>query len=65
MALKTFTMKFEEIRDKIREYQDAGKRIFTSSSFQTHSIVLLHIISRIDKQKQGKDLKAKDITYDY
>ncbi|MFC2100404.1 phosphoadenylyl-sulfate reductase [Bacteroidota bacterium] len=42
-------MKFEEIKVKIRTYQNEGKKIFTTSSFQTHSIVLLHIISRIDK----------------
>ena len=41
-------MKFEEIEAKIKEYKDAGKKMFTSSSFQTHSIVLLHILSRID-----------------
>ncbi len=33
---------------KIKGYQKAGKRLFATSSFQTHSVVLLHIISRID-----------------
>lgn len=42
-------MKFEEIKAKIEEYQADGKKLFTSSSFQSHSIVLLHILSRIDK----------------
>jgi len=41
-------MKFEEIKEKIQAYQNEGKKIFTTSSFQTHSIVLLHIISQID-----------------
>ena len=41
-------MTFEQIKDKIQGYLDGGKRIFTSSSFQTHSIPLLHIISRIE-----------------
>lgn len=43
-------MDFEQIRSKIEDYKSKGKRIFTSSSFQTHSIPLLHIISRIDPQ---------------
>ena len=42
-------MNFEQIKEKIEDYLAAGKKIFTSSSFQTHSIPLLHIISRIDK----------------
>ena len=42
-------MTFEEIEKKIHTYQEEGKTMFTSSSFQSHSIVLLHILSRIDK----------------
>jgi phosphoadenosine phosphosulfate reductase len=42
-------MDFENIEKKIRAYQEEGKSLFTSSSFQSHSIVLLHILSRIDK----------------
>ncbi|MFI5135209.1 MAG: phosphoadenylyl-sulfate reductase [Chitinophagales bacterium] len=42
-------MKFEEIKDKIEGYQRLGLKLFSTSSFQTHSLVLLHIISRIDK----------------
>lgn len=41
-------MKFEEIAEKLQQYKAEGKRMFTTSSFQTHSLVLLHIISRID-----------------
>lgn len=41
-------MTYDEIKRKIEDYSSRGKRIFTSSSFQTHSIPLLHIISRID-----------------
>ena len=41
-------MKFDEIKQKIQEYKQDGKKLFATSSFQTHSIVLLHIISRID-----------------
>lgn len=42
-------MKIEEIKNKLEEYKKQGKKIFATSSFQTHSIVLLHIISTIDK----------------
>jgi len=41
--------KLSDISAKIEDYRLNGKRIFTTSSFQTHSIVLLHIISRIDR----------------
>jgi phosphoadenosine phosphosulfate reductase len=42
-------MTFEEIKNQINQYQSRGLRLFTSSSFQTHSTVLLHMLSRIDK----------------
>ncbi|UXP33274.1 phosphoadenylyl-sulfate reductase [Reichenbachiella agarivorans] len=42
-------MDFEEIKSSILKYQENGKSLFTTSSFQTHSIVLLHLLSRIDK----------------
>ena len=38
----------EAIHSKIQEYQEKGLKLFTSSSFQTHSIVLLHVLSEID-----------------
>lgn len=41
-------MEFEAIKNQIFRYKDEGKKIFTTSSFQTHSLVLLHMISRID-----------------
>ena len=41
-------MRFEEIKEKIAQYKAEGKEIFATSSFQTHSIPLLHIISQID-----------------
>lgn len=40
---------FQNISNQIRKYGNEGKRVFTSSSFQTHSIPLLHMISRIDR----------------
>jgi phosphoadenosine phosphosulfate reductase len=43
-------MKFEDIKLKIEEYQQVGMKYFTTSSFQSHSLVLLHMLSRIDKQ---------------
>lgn len=42
-------MNFEGIQSKINEYKEAGKTLFTTSSFQSHSLVLLHILSRIDR----------------
>lgn len=42
-------MKFEEIKDSIHQYLEQGKSVFTTSSFQTHSMVLLHMLSKIDK----------------
>lgn len=41
-------METKQIKEKIKKYISDGKSIFTSSSFQTHSIPLLHIISTID-----------------
>ena len=42
-------MNFEKIKGKVEDYLSEGKKIFTSSSFQTHSIPLLHMLSRIDR----------------
>ncbi|MEO9803576.1 MAG: phosphoadenylyl-sulfate reductase [Reichenbachiella sp.] len=42
-------MDFDEIKSHIIKYQEDGKKLFTTSSFQTHSIVLLHLLSRIDQ----------------
>lgn len=42
-------MEIQSIRDKIFQYKSEGKRLFATSSFQTNSVVLLHIISKIDK----------------
>ena len=39
-------MKQNEIINKLREYNDGGKSLFTTSSFQTHSLVMLHILSK-------------------
>ncbi|HYG01304.1 MAG TPA: phosphoadenylyl-sulfate reductase [Chryseosolibacter sp.] len=41
-------MDFEGIKAKLTAYREQGNTMFTSSSFQSHSLVLLHIISRID-----------------
>jgi phosphoadenosine phosphosulfate reductase len=37
-------MKINEIIEHLKKFEKEGKRIFISSSFQTHSIPLLHII---------------------
>ncbi len=41
-------MEFDEIEKKVLEYHAAGKKMYATSSFQTHSIPLLHMLSRID-----------------
>jgi phosphoadenosine phosphosulfate reductase len=41
-------MNYEEIKSKLNDYKKAEKRYFTTSSFQSHSLVLLHILSRIN-----------------
>ena len=38
----------ERIRTKLEAYRNSGLRMFASSSFQSHSIPMLHILSRID-----------------
>ena len=42
-------MNFEEIKVKIEEYEKEGMKYFTTSSFQSHSLVLLHMLCRINK----------------
>lgn len=42
-------MDFNGIKAKIELYKAENKKVFTSSSFQSHSLVLLHILSRIDQ----------------
>ena len=41
-------MTVAEIEAQINNYQKQGKKLFTTSSFQTHSLVMLHLISKID-----------------
>lgn len=48
-TLSFTVMEFDSIKTSIEAYKGAGKKLFTSSSFQSHSLVMLHIISRIDK----------------
>ncbi len=43
-------MDFKAIKNQIHQYQAEGKRLFTTSSFQSHSLVLLHMLSRIDPE---------------
>jgi phosphoadenosine phosphosulfate reductase len=38
-----------EIKQQIDKYNSEGKKMFATSSFQTHSLPMLHILSRIDK----------------
>lgn len=41
-------MEISQIAEKLNQYKSEGKKLFTTSSFQTHSLVMLHILSRID-----------------
>ncbi|MEM9858204.1 MAG: phosphoadenylyl-sulfate reductase [Bacteroidota bacterium] len=41
-------MTFDEIERQLKRYENEGKRLFTTSSFQSHSLVLLHMLSRMD-----------------
>ena len=41
-------MQFEDIKNYILSTQQRGKKMFVTSSFQSHSLPLLHMISRID-----------------
>ena len=41
-------MNIDDIKKQIEKYKSEGKKMFTTSSFQSHSIVLLHILSKID-----------------
>lgn len=36
------------IRNSIEKYKEEGKGMFATSSFQTHSLPMLHILSRVD-----------------
>jgi phosphoadenosine phosphosulfate reductase len=43
-----FSEEIKSIEQKINQYNKEGKKLFASSSFQTHSIPMLHILSIID-----------------
>ena len=49
METNVIDSSIERIANKLAEYKSAGKTAFISSSFQSHSIPLLHIISGIDR----------------
>ena len=42
-------MQFPELQSALDDYKNRGLQLFTTCSFQTHSIVLLHMVIRIDK----------------
>lgn len=49
MVSTAIDVQFSLMADRLAAYQAEGKRVFASSSFQTHSIPMLHLISRIDQ----------------
>ena len=40
-------VKVDAIEQSLRSYQQAGKRLIVTSSFQTHSLPMLHILQRL------------------
>ena len=46
---KTLEKKADSVVERICSYLDAGKKVFTTSSFQSQSLPLLHIISRVNR----------------
>src|ERR1035437_9110632 len=42
-------MNVGEIKKKLDQYKSQQKKMFATTSLQTHSIVLLHILSNIDR----------------
>ncbi len=46
---KDLEAKAAAIVERIHAYLDAGKKVFTTSSFQSQSLPLLHMISRVDR----------------
>lgn len=47
-CFKFSPVEIPEIKEKITSYLAKGLKLFTTSSFQTHSIPMLHILSQID-----------------
>lgn len=41
-------MDYPILKSALEEYKEKGMSMFTTSSFQSHSLVLLHMLSRID-----------------
>lgn len=44
--MQDFSIETDRILRKLKYYDNEGKKIFATSSFQTQSVVLLHILSR-------------------
>ncbi len=42
-------MEVAQIQKQLEAYRERGLKLFSTSSFQTHSVVLLHILSQIDR----------------
>jgi phosphoadenosine phosphosulfate reductase len=43
-------MDFKSIEKQLNKYENEGKKMFTTSSFQSHSLVLLHILSKVNNK---------------
>jgi phosphoadenosine phosphosulfate reductase len=42
-------LEVSQIQKQLEAYRERGLKLFSTSSFQTHSVVLLHILSQIDR----------------
>lgn len=40
----------EQFRDRVKAFRAEGKKLFASTSFQGHSVPMLHMLSRIDPE---------------
>jgi phosphoadenosine phosphosulfate reductase len=45
----TYQVLIDFFREKLQHYRQEGLEVFASSSFQTHSIPMLHILSEVDR----------------
>jgi phosphoadenosine phosphosulfate reductase len=50
MEANSFQTLVDRVANKLAEYASSGRKSFVSSSFQTHSLPLLHIISRFQPE---------------
>jgi hypothetical protein len=45
--MRDFSAELAPIQERLAAYRDAGRRVFATTSCQTNSVVLLHVLSRL------------------